>query len=131
MDKNTNEARPHGEIQPLGPYQRIKAALVSKLNLADFQNAVPMLRELGIVNDAAEAARELELSIESVPAFLKPKTWRIDEVEAGGRYRITELDVQLDGALLTRLTEAEDEAVEAVPRAGDINGGGGIRPNRG
>jgi very-short-patch-repair endonuclease len=116
MDKNTNEATSHGEIQPPGPYQRIEATLVSKLNLADFQNAVPMLRELGIVNDAAEAARGLELLIESVPAFLKPKTWRIDEVEAGGRYRITELDVQLDGALLTRLTEAEKATVSFVLR---------------
>jgi hypothetical protein len=59
MDKNTNEATSHGEIQPPGPYQRIEATLVSKLNLADFQNAVPMLRELGIVNDAAEAARPI------------------------------------------------------------------------
>jgi hypothetical protein len=72
MDKNTNEATPHGEIQPLGPYQRIEATLVSKLNLADFQNAVPMLRELGIVNDAAEAARAHRTTQEDVGIFYWP-----------------------------------------------------------
>ena len=30
---------------------RVEATLIAKLNLADFQNAVPMLRELRIVND--------------------------------------------------------------------------------
>ena len=36
---------------------RIDATLVTKLNLADFQNAVPMLRELSITNPSKEDAR--------------------------------------------------------------------------
>jgi len=113
MDRNTNE-QPYGEIKSLAPSQRIEATLVSKLNLAYFQNAVPMLRELSIVNDAMETTKDLELRVESFPAFLKLKRWRIDEVEAGSRYHITDLDVQLDGALLARLTEAEKASVSFV-----------------
>jgi very-short-patch-repair endonuclease len=113
MDRNTNE-QPYGEIKSRAPSQRIEATLVSKLNLAYFQNAVPMLRELSIVNDAMETAKDLELRVESFPAFLKLKRWRIDEVEAGSRYHITDLDIQLDGALLTRLTEAEKASVSFV-----------------
>ena len=115
----------------------IDATLVGKLNLADFQNAVPMLRELGIANMSAEDASDLELRIESIPPFLRPKIWRIDVLAAGGQCRIADLDVQLDGAVLTRLTEAEramvtlslrrrdagpdelarlDQAVELLPR---------------
>ena len=86
---------------------RVDVTLVAKLNLADFQNAVPLLRELSITNGTTEDARDLELRIESAPGFLKPKVWRIDAVAAGSTYRITDLDVQLDGALLTRLTESE------------------------
>lgn len=113
MDRNTNE-RPYGEIGWREPSQRIEATLVSKLNLAYFQNSVPMLRELSIVNDATETIKDLELRLESVPAFLKSKRWRIDEIEGGSRYHITDLDVQLDGALLTRLTEAEKASVSLV-----------------
>ena len=94
-----------------GQRQRVEAILVGKLNLADFQNAVPMLRELSLVNDTNDAAKELELHVESVPAFLKPKVWRVDAVAAGDSYRITDLDVQLDGAFFTRLTEAETATV--------------------
>lgn len=94
-----------------GQRQRVEAILVGKLNLADFQNAVPMLRELSLVNDTNDAAKELELHVESVPAFLKPKVWRVDAVAAGDSYRITDLDVQLDGAVFTRLTEAETATV--------------------
>ena len=86
---------------------RIDATLVTKLNLADFQNAVPMLRELSITNPSKEDARDLELRIESIPSFVRPKLWHIDVLAAGGDLSITDLDVQLDGVLLTRLTEAE------------------------
>lgn len=95
---------------------RIVAVAIAKLNLADFQNAVPMLRELSIANDSAEEAKALELSIESTPAFLKPKRWHIDAVGAGKLYHLTDLDVQLDGALLSRLTEAEKATVSFVLR---------------
>ena len=60
--KPTNE----GEQQPI----RIEATLIAKLNLADFQNAVPMLRDLSIVNDTVAEIKSLELRVESVPAFL-------------------------------------------------------------
>lgn len=98
---------------------RVEATVIAKLNLADFQNAVPMLRELSIVNNSTEDAKELELHIESAPAFLRPKVWRVDAVAAGQRYRITDLDVQLDGVLLTRLTEAEKATVTISLRRRD------------
>ena len=110
---------PQGEQKSEGVNFRIDATLVAKLNLADFQNAVPMLRELSIVNTSAEAARDLELRIESIPPFLRPKIWRVDVLEAGGHCRIADLDVQLDGVLLTRLTEAEKAMVTLSLRRRD------------
>lgn len=102
--------------EPSEAHLCVEATLVAKLNLADFQNAVPMLRELSIVNGTESDAKDLELRIESVPAFLKPKIWRIDAVAAGKSYRITDLDVQLDGAFFTRLTEAEKATVTLALR---------------
>lgn len=91
------------EMEPVGPPQKIEATLVSKLNLADFQNAVPLLREVSIVNDVEDGISSLELEITSFPPFLKPKVWRIDAIGPGKRFALSDLDIQLDGALLTRL----------------------------
>ena len=68
-----DEVEPHDEVNPSEPLQRIDATFVSKLNLADFQNAVPLLREVSIVNETEEGISNLELEITSLPAFLKPK----------------------------------------------------------
>lgn len=105
--------------EPSESHHHVEATLVARLNLADFQNAVPMLRELNIVNGTEKDAKDLELQIESAPAFLKPKVWRIDAVTAGKSYRITDLDVQLDGALFSRLSEAEKATVTLVLRSRD------------
>ncbi|WP_346288194.1 DUF3320 domain-containing protein [Zoogloea sp.] len=86
---------------------RLKVAVVEKLNLADFQNAIPALHELAIVNETLVPISELTITITSEPAFLKPRTWSMDTVGAGETFHIADLDVQLDGPLLSRLTEAE------------------------
>jgi very-short-patch-repair endonuclease len=92
--------------EPL-PGVRLQAATSAKLNLADFQNAVPALHELAIVNESPDRIAELTLSVSSEPAFLKPRVWHLDAVAAGETYHLGDLDVQLDGGLLSRLTEAE------------------------
>lgn len=86
---------------------RLKVAAVEKLNLADFQNAVPAIHELAIVNQSLVPLSELTITIASEPAFLKQRTWSIEAVGAGEIYHVVDLDVLLDGALLSRLTEAE------------------------
>ena len=90
---------------------RIEATLIKKLNLADYQNAVPLLRELVIANDTLLSLNDLTLTITSEPAFIKTKSWRLDAINESQRYRISNLDVELEGALLVRLTEAEKAQV--------------------
>ena len=94
----------------------IGVSVVEKLNLADFQNAVPLLRQLRLQNNTSDDLSELELSIESSPPFLKAKVWRLALLTKGQDFQIPDLDIQLDGALLTRLTEAETAAVTFVLR---------------
>lgn len=89
------------------PEVRIEATLIKKLNLADYQNAVPLLRELVVVNDTRSSLNDLTLTITSEPAFIKMKSWRLDSINESQRYRISNLDVELEGVLLLRLTEAE------------------------
>jgi hypothetical protein len=96
------------------PSLRIEATLAPSLNLAFHQNAVPVLRELMVINDQEAALDGIELTLSSDPPFLVPKTWRIDSVPAGQRFRVPKLDVSLNGTLLSRLTEAETATAHLV-----------------
>jgi very-short-patch-repair endonuclease len=89
----------------------IRISSANKLNLADFQNSVPLLRELAIVNESNRELTGLQLRLESVPPFLRPKIWSIDACGPNSVYGIKECDVLLDGALLAKLTEAEMSTV--------------------
>jgi len=90
---------------------QVHAALAPRLNLADFQNAVPALRELAVTGSTDAALQELDLTVSSAPAFLKARTWHLDAVGVGQTVHVKDLDLQLDGALLSRLTEAEKSTV--------------------
>lgn len=90
------------------PVHRLHVAITPKLNLAFFQNSVPLLREIVIINEGEESLQEVELILLSDPPFIKQKKWRIDIIQTGQHYRLTNLDVELDGTLLGRLTEAEN-----------------------
>lgn len=54
---------------------RVNASLTGKLNLADYQNAVPALRELAIANNTDLMREHLVVSVSSDPCFFKPKRW--------------------------------------------------------
>ncbi|CAK9890129.1 DUF3320 domain-containing protein [Pseudomonas fluorescens] len=101
-------------VQPLTPQEealpkevKILATLVAKLNLADFQNAIPVIRELRISNETDARFVNATLTLSSEPEVFKSKVWRIDEIAADSFRVIPGLDLVLDGPLLSRLTEAE------------------------
>lgn len=108
----------HATVEAIEPEAiktvRIQATLVAKLNLADFQNSVPVIRELRLINDSDQKYSRLELQLLSDPLVFKPKTWHIDALGPGTLLPIPGLDLQIDGALLARLTEAESVAVTFV-----------------
>lgn len=95
---------------------KIDATLISKLNLADFQNAVPLIQDLWLVNETDVSHEQVELILTSEPPFLQPRRWLLDTLVAGCRYPIRDLNVQLDGGLLARLTEAETATVSLALR---------------
>lgn len=95
----------------------IDVTLIAKLNLADFQNAVPLVRDLSLINETDQTHEQVELILTSDPPFLKPRRWRIDALAARSRYPIRDLDLNLDGGLLARLTEAETATVTLALRA--------------
>ncbi|WP_051378448.1 DUF3320 domain-containing protein [Derxia gummosa] len=93
------------------PPPTLHPVLSRRLSLADFQNAVPLLRELVVRNPAAESLHALDLSIEAEPPFLRPRRWHIDAIAPEGEAHLGDLDLALDGALLARLIETEPATV--------------------
>jgi very-short-patch-repair endonuclease/DNA polymerase III delta prime subunit len=85
----------------------IQCELVPKLNFACHQNAFPVLRKLELTNQDSEAAiSHITVTLESNPAFLKPKVWHIDTIAPGGSVIIRDRDIQLDGNFLMNLTDS-------------------------
>lgn len=79
----------------------IHADIATKLNVAAQQCAFPVLRSLEVENpDVDTPFEDLVLTLESDPAFLGAKKWPLDRVDPGGRIRITNRDLDLDGAFL-------------------------------
>ena len=95
-----------GSTEPV-PQVRLQVSAVARLNFADFQNAVPALLELAIINLTDEPVTGLTVSLSAEPAFVRPRSWSLDAVGPNETYHLTQLDVQIDGALISRLTEAE------------------------
>lgn len=75
---------------------QVRAAVAKRINLADFQNSVPALLELAVVNEAAQEIRDLTLAVSSEPAFVKPKSWTLDAVGPGQTFHVAQLDLQLN-----------------------------------
>ncbi|WP_085315857.1 DUF3320 domain-containing protein [Derxia lacustris] len=114
QDAAVQEPAVQEPVAPPPAAPRLQIALAGKLNLADFQNAVPLLRDLAVVNETADPLRALELRIDSEPPFLRPRSWHLDALAPGETRHLPDRDIALDGALLTRLTEAETASVRLL-----------------
>jgi len=100
-------AEPELTEEPTQTSASVAALFNEKLNLACYQNAVPVLLELTITNTGNIPLKALTLIIQSEPSFFKPKHWMIDIIEPGQRISIENRDLPLDGGLFSRLTESE------------------------
>jgi very-short-patch-repair endonuclease len=84
-----------------------EASTVEKTSFSMQQNAVPVVREITIVNESDETLVDVELNIGSSPAFFAQSKWRIASLPPHQRYRLQTVDLELDAGLLSRQTEAE------------------------
>ncbi|HYW77375.1 MAG TPA: DUF3320 domain-containing protein [Gammaproteobacteria bacterium] len=96
-----------GDTDPEGQVRKIiSATLASRVTFASQQNAVPLLRELGLHNPSEEPLAELRVEISSEPTFLVPKSWHVDRIGPGESVNITDLDIALSAGFLWNLKEA-------------------------
>ncbi|CCD03931.1 DUF4011 domain-containing protein [Azospirillum baldaniorum] len=84
----------------------IDAVISPKISFATHQNAVPVLRDLRLVNLGGEALENVVAEIAADPPVFEPMQWRVDRIAAGGEARIAKRDLRLNAGLLLQLNEA-------------------------
>ena len=89
------------------PSVTLHAETAPKLNFASHQSSFAFLRELTVENKSADERLEsVQVTLESDPGFLRPKSWVLDRLPPGAVVPIEERDIRLDGAFLLDLSDA-------------------------
>ena len=97
----------------------IKPVIATKIGFASHQNAVPIVRELEVVNESETLFKNLVIELSSDPPFLEPKSWKIDELLGGSTLRMEDRDVRLSAGYLSELTESVSGEIRLKLMKGD------------
>ena len=74
------------------------------INLAFYQNAIPIIRELSVSNATGAELRDASVHLSSEPHFITPSVWRIDRIAKDDVHHLKTVDLKLDQAFLSGLT---------------------------
>jgi len=89
------------------PTIKIHATLVEKINFACHQSSFAVLHNLQIENfESEQDLSGLSVVLEASPAFLKQKTWAVDQLMAHEVLSMKDRDLELDAGFLFGLTES-------------------------
>ena len=111
------------DAQGAPPGVRIVADVAGAFSYASYQNAVPVLRALTLVNATRATFEGCRLELAAVPPFLRPRVWNIDRLLPGDELAASDRRLELDPAYLAGLDEAERGEVRLVLRQGAPKGG--------
>lgn len=84
----------------------IDAVIAPKLSFAAHQNAVPVLRDLRLMNLGDAPLENIKVEIGADPPVFEPTSWRLDRIVPGGEARVTKRDLRLNDGMLFQLSEA-------------------------
>ncbi|MEH2545593.1 hypothetical protein V1283_002238 [Bradyrhizobium sp. AZCC 2262] len=79
---------------------RIACTTADNVNVAFYQNAVPIIRDLAVENASGSDLTGISVHLTSEPPFLTPGVWRIDRIADQAVHHIRSLDLKLDPAFL-------------------------------
>lgn len=78
-----------------------------KINFACHQCAFPLIHDLRIENlDKENHIEDVDVILIADPAFIKPKTWRLDKIASDGCINIKHKDIELNGGFLLELVDS-------------------------
>ncbi|UWU75962.1 hypothetical protein N2603_39525 [Bradyrhizobium huanghuaihaiense] len=79
---------------------KVNCTAADNVNIAFYQNAVPIIRELAIENAIGRDLSDLSVHLTADPPFITPGVWRIQHVANQATHHIRSLDLNLDAAFL-------------------------------
>lgn len=105
LDQETEKpAECDGELPPS---VKIDARVAGSFTYASYQNAIPVLRSLAVVNPTDRHFEQCRLAMIATPGFLRPKIWTLDRLVPGDSIAISDRRIELDAGYLAGLDEAE------------------------
>lgn len=110
-------AEPVGVEEAAGEL-KTNCTAADNINVAFYQNAVPILRELAIENETGRDLSELSVHIAAEPAFLTPGVWRIQLIANRATHHIRSPDVKLDPAFLAGINASRRAELRIRVEAG-------------
>ncbi len=85
----------------------IHCDIAAKINFACQQSSFALLRDLRIENQNIDSGiSDLRITLRSSPAFLKERSWMIDQLAAGEIVTLKDRNIELDGNFLLNLVES-------------------------
>lgn len=85
----------------------ISADIAGSFTYASYQNAIPVVRSIVVENKSDRYFQDCLVELSSSPAFLRPKSWKLDRLIPGDSLPLNDRKVELDAAYLAGLNEAE------------------------
>jgi hypothetical protein len=79
---------------------KITCTAADNVNVAFYQNAVPIIRDLAVENALGRDLTEISVHLTAEPPFLTPGVWRIERIADQTFHHIRSLDLKLDPAFL-------------------------------
>lgn len=111
-DRSTMKA---AQIPPTEPKRvLLEASLTPKVNLAQQQNAIPLLLDLALTNNTDVELVNIKVELTADPSFCEAKTWHLDRIAPQGQFRVQDADIRLRRAYLADLREAVRGSVTIV-----------------
>jgi very-short-patch-repair endonuclease len=99
------------------PFLKITCSAAENINVAFYQNAVPIIRELTLENELGRDLTDISVRLSSEPAFLTPGVWRIERLSDKATNHLRSLDLKLDSAFLAGLTASRRAELHVVVEA--------------
>jgi hypothetical protein len=85
---------------------KISCSAADNVNVAFYQNAVPIIRDLALENTLGHNLADISVHLTAVPPFLNPGIWRIDRIADRAVHHIRSLDLKLDPAFLAGINSS-------------------------
>ena len=89
------------------------------VNVAFFQNAIPILRGISVTNNLEEDISDVTISFSSEPPFIAPGSVTISRIRSGSQHHLPSPDLKLDQVFLSGITASRRAEINVCVRRGE------------